>query len=168
MRTTIAGLSLADYYKKYRKDNHSRLIQNERNRLSTPLGRKRQRANAKCHYAKNKEAEKARIQCYRSTLGGKIAIWKWAAKRRGIPWNLTDEFIRKLRPVCHYTGLELTQGIGKPNTFSLDRIDSNLDYSADNVVPCCAVINWMKSDLLVQEFIEMCRLVSKCNSHTTA
>lgn len=35
----------------------------------------------------------------------------------------------------------------------LDRVDSNLGYTKDNVVPCCTVCNKMKSDLTFNEFI---------------
>jgi hypothetical protein len=36
----------------------------------------------------------------------------------------------------------------------LDRIDSNLGYVRSNVVPCCAVCNYMKQELSLSEFLD--------------
>ena len=36
----------------------------------------------------------------------------------------------------------------------LDRLDSSLSHSKDNVVPCCKTCNWMKSSHSLEFFIE--------------
>jgi hypothetical protein len=62
--------------------------------------------------------------------------------------------------ICYYTGIALTNKRNLPNTLSLDRIDSNKGYTKNNVVFCCAKINIMKSDMDVDEFIDLCKKIS--------
>ena len=47
------------------------------------------------------------------------------------------------------------------NSVSVERIDSKIGYTIDNVVLVCNVINRMKSDLPLNLFIEMCHKVSE-------
>ena len=44
---------------------------------------------------------------------------------------------------------------------SVDRIDSNKDYSKDNIQLVGAIINRIKSDLSNDEFTEICNMVTK-------
>ena len=164
MRTFIAGLSVSDYYKKYRKSNKNRLSLNEKNLLARPGTVKMRRAKGRRHYINNCEFEKARNKKYKSSLAGKITQWKSGAKRRGIFWNVTRDEIEKLPLVCHYTGLELTVDTGENNTLSIDRLDSSRGYVSGNIVPCCAPINKMKLALSVEDFINWCVLVAKFRS----
>jgi hypothetical protein len=43
----------------------------------------------------------------------------------------------------------------------IDRVDSNIGYTLENCVPCCEAVNRMKMDLSKEEFIELCREISK-------
>lgn len=42
---------------------------------------------------------------------------------------------------------------GGNDTFSLDRIDSSKGYYRENVVLCCNIVNLMKSDMPINEFL---------------
>lgn len=42
----------------------------------------------------------------------------------------------------------------------LDRFDSALGYTTDNVVPCCGTCNYMKQGLSASEFVERCRRIA--------
>lgn len=78
------------------------------------------------------------------------------AKKRGMPFNLdTDDIIRRTKlGVCEATGLPLDLSIDNVNgraarnpfTPSLDRVDSNLGYTQDNVQVVCLAWNLMKSN----------------------
>ncbi len=41
----------------------------------------------------------------------------------------------------------------------IDRVDNNLDYSADNCVPCCKRCNQAKNDMKIEEFFDLCSRV---------
>lgn len=77
----------------------------------------------------------------------KFSQLKSNAKRRkkkqgGIGFNIAfDEFLRFWKKPCHYCG-EIAE--------SIDRLDSDGPYAINNIVPCCAFCNYLKSDLLTE------------------
>jgi hypothetical protein len=63
---------------------------------------------------------------------------------------------------CSLSGVDLTFGVknnSKTWNASLDRIDSNKNYTEDNVQWVLKKINRMKSDLDQKEFIKLCGLI---------
>lgn len=95
--------------------------------------------------------DKARSQ----TPGGKYIIYKKGANARDLPFDLTfDEFMTFWQADCSYCGDPI-------HTIGIDRVDSNLGYSLDNCVPCCAVCNRIKmahdEDFLFSHIIKMLR-----------
>lgn len=68
---------------------------------------------------------------------------------------------------CVYTKLPLLATANKPNTVSLDRIDSNKGYVTDNVQFVCSAVNKMKSNMTESQFIELCHLVAQNNGVQT-
>lgn len=88
---------------------------------------------------------------------------------RGIDFNLDKDAVYNLfvkqNFKCALTGVDicLPQCITEYNkglyTASLDRIDSNLGYTIDNVQWIHKKLNWMKGALSQQEFIDWCKLV---------
>lgn len=64
---------------------------------------------------------------------------------------------------CIYTGIFLnftTNQGGIGSTASLDRIDSNKDYTKDNVQFVHRDVNKMKMDFSNEYFLYMCRLIA--------
>ena len=59
--------------------------------------------------------------------------------------------------ICTYTGLKLTMSVDA----SLDRIDSALDYTEDNIHFIHKDINRMKSDFSEERFLMLCGLVAE-------
>jgi len=81
------------------------------------------------------------------------------AKTRGISYFLDDEWYywqyKQQDGLCYYTGKEMTFITGKGkhiNTnISVDRIDSNKPYIAENCVLCCLAMNTkMKNDMSLE------------------
>lgn len=67
------------------------------------------------------------------------------AKRRGFKCDITNEqFISYWNSKCEYCYKAILneKGIG------LDRLDNNLGYTPENVVPCCGDCNYIKGDIL--------------------
>lgn len=87
------------------------------------------------------------------------------AKTRGIKVQLTDNEISSLlNSNCYYCGKEKADGI--------DRIDSNKDYTINNIVPCCKVCNMMKNKFSLDTFLEQVnkiyhKLIENKESSTT-
>jgi hypothetical protein len=62
---------------------------------------------------------------------------------------------------CAYSGRRMTLRAGSLATVSIERIDSGVGYTPDNVVLVCQAINRMKSDFTLSEFFELCRDVAQ-------
>lgn len=66
---------------------------------------------------------------------------------------------------CYYTGRIMDLRINSINSLSIDRIDSSKNYSKNNIVLCCSVVNFMKKKSNIQDFIDACIDVAK--NHTS-
>jgi len=105
---------------------------------------------------------------------GEIGGWIWngyrrSAKKRQLSFEIKIkygwELFLKQNRKCALSGVDL---YFSPNTSnrhgtnaSLDRIDSNKGYTIGNVQWVTKKINMAKQDISQNEFIEMCKLVSK-------
>jgi hypothetical protein len=136
-----------------------------------------------CHRKRNKEYKKlhpeiirAQKQRYKergkgakayarsmSKLEFRFRRWEINAKKRGIVWDLTFDDIKDMPMTCFYSEMELTLKPNQLNTISLDRKNSDLGYTKTNVVFASAKINRMKSDMSINDFLMLCKLVTnKC------
>lgn len=99
--------------------------------------------------------------------GGFMSKYKSHAKRRGIPFDVTIEYLNHLyvqqEGKCSLTGLPLSfEHYGYKHEFataSLDRTDSTQGYVPGNVTWVHKDYNFMKQSMSVSEFIEACRRV---------
>lgn len=57
---------------------------------------------------------------------------------------------------CYYSNIEMNVIIGKknPKQISVDRIDSKIGYTENNIVLCCLAMNYCKSDFEETDFLE--------------
>lgn len=80
---------------------------------------------------------------------------KHSASLRGIEFNITfDEFCSFSGSSCYYCGEML-------DCIRLDRVDNNIGYSIENVVPCCKTCNYMKKAQSKADFIGRCKMIAK-------
>jgi len=88
---------------------------------------------------------------------------KKSARERGLEWSISREQVRELtKKPCYYCGIEPRQEIkngyngynGGIKYNGLDRVDNSRGYVIDNVVPCCRVCNFAKSNKSIDEFRE--------------
>lgn len=116
------------------------------------------------HHSVCKECAKAYQKAYRKTErgrevkrdstrnGGRFYTAKRHAYKKGREWTITRaEFYTLVAQACHYCDGKLS-----PTTTGLDRADSSLGYTIDNVVPCCRDCNTMKSNILSKEEMLAC------------
>lgn len=90
--------------------------------------------------------DKARIT-KRSTANGRYTEYKSGAKYRGIEWNLSfEDFSVLWKTPCSYCGSNI-------ETCGIDRIDSNLGYTKENITSSCKQCNQSKMDQSLDDFI---------------
>lgn len=115
---------------------------------------------------KDKISEKNKKRYTNLTLEEKFAqLIKTASKRTTFKCFITVEHLRdawqRQGGLCAYTKLPLSSEAHQLNTVSLDRVDSDKDYTDDNIQLVCVPINRMKLDMTEDRFIELCSLVTK-------
>lgn len=92
-------------------------------------------------------------------------LMKNKAKRRGIEFTISHEFLWKLfqsqNGLCCLSGEVIDLGSSKKDygTASLDRIDSSKGYTKDNVQWVHRTVNFMKQSLKDEELISWCKKI---------
>ena len=85
----------------------------------------------------------------------KYRRYRDGAEKRNLLFDLSEyefyDFISNT--VCYYCGDNYNLGI--------DRIDSNIGYERENIVPCCGTCNIMKREMDLEKFINKCSQISK-------
>jgi hypothetical protein len=101
----------------------------------------------------------ARIEYGESAFNLLLGAYKKGAKKRGLEFSLSKEMFREItKQNCFYCGKEPSQIMSnKCNNGDyiyngIDRIDSNLGYVDNNVVPCCYTCNFMKGSMKYADF----------------
>lgn len=90
------------------------------------------------------------------------------AKTRNIPHEISlDDFIsqyEKQNEICYYSGIKMNI-TGNRYTYgiSLDRKDSSIGYTKENIVFCLYIVNIMKQRMSEKEFVHMCSCIVKHN-----
>ena len=115
------------------------------------------------------EIKKRRISKNHTEITAIILGYKRHAERRGFAWKLDREFVEGLiKQDCVYCGsspsnLKKTKNsMGMGLLYSgIDRVDSKKDYTKDNVVPCCRICNYAKSNMSIAEFKEWAIRIGK-------
>lgn len=86
--------------------------------------------------------------------------YKYNAKKRNYEFLLSKEEFRILTSQnCIYCGIKPLNIIKSKTCYGeyiyngIDRIDNNIGYTTDNVVPCCEICNIMKMALSQEEFL---------------
>lgn len=88
-------------------------------------------------------------------LNSDVALCKYyvykveSSNKRGLDFDLSLSDFKRIvsRKRCFYTGEPLVKVNGKPNTFTLDRLDSGKGYTKDNTVPCAQWVNELNNTL---------------------
>jgi hypothetical protein len=104
-----------------------------------------------------------------STIEGRATVFlrnaKRSAKHRDQEFSLEINDIvdcwEKQEKICAYSGIEMSLEVGKLNTVSIERIDSNIGYTKENTILVCQAINRMKSDFDYEDFYFLCKSVAE-------
>jgi hypothetical protein len=110
----------------------------------------------------------------RSGFNQLLNMYKKNANRRKLEFNISEsEFLNLVQSNCFYCGKKPTNisynhfksstekaiEHGKFIYNGLDRLDNNIGYTIDNVVPCCKTCNTAKMQMTQQEFFDWIKQV---------
>ncbi len=104
-----------------------------------------------------------------STIEGRARVFLQNAKKSAIKRkqvfeleikDIVDCWDKQLQ-ICAYSGRKMTLEAGKPNTVSIERVDSKIGYTKENTILICNTVNRMKSNFDLSEFVSFCKDVSK-------
>lgn len=107
----------------------------------------------------------------RGVINQIILQYKRHAKSRQLDWELTYDQVKEIiQKPCFYCGEEKTNNKITKNCTGylhngIDRVDSKKGYFIDNVVPCCKICNYAKSDMSQKNFIDW---IKKASNHIEA
>ena len=122
----------------------------------------------KCKHEKDKEHRRNYDQ---DTKLYKMLQSRWLgardrANRHNLQFDLTKEFLQELwnkqKGLCALSGIPMTYELDSGRTFtnvSIDRINTNLGYTQDNIQLVCMAVNQMKSDMSLQELYMFCESI---------
>ena len=109
---------------------------------------------------------RAKLPRGQAALNNLYGLTKRNAIKGGKEWELSKtKFAELTKQNCTYCGVKPEQkhGFSYLNGYyfynGLDRIDSSLGYTIENVVPCCGNCNRAKNTLSVSEFIGLIRRI---------
>ena len=100
-----------------------------------------------------------------------IRHYRYNAKTRGLFWALTEnQVVDLMKKDCFYCGNHpssraLDGGHKRAKRMlvcnGLDRLDSSIGYTPENVVPCCGSCNLLKGSKSVVEFLSLIEKISQ-------
>jgi hypothetical protein len=98
---------------------------------------------------------------YRTNVNPRLDALKRAAVTRGIEWQLTDEEAKVMltSPCVYCKHMDLEVRVN-----GIDRLDSNVCYTAENCLPCCKDCNYMKGTYDPKTFIERAKKIAVCDA----
>lgn len=115
--------------------------------------------------ARNEYDEKTRLE---KTLRMRFYAARDRAKKRGLKFELTTEFLKELWEKqdgkCAITKLPMTfiNDEGRIYTnVSIDQIEPNNGYTKENVQLVCMAVNQLKSDFTMNEVLTICESIVK-------
>ncbi len=109
---------------------------------------------------------KHRLNSHRAGKNRVLARYKSMAKKRGLSWNLSNNFaINLFEAECFYCGTKGSMHYTEKNNDwaynGIDRKNNKLGYSESNCVSCCKLCNRTKWTLSDKEFIDLAKTIAK-------
>jgi len=111
----------------------------------------------------SQKCQAARLRERRNTLRGRLNLCLQKARKRNtcsidLEWLLSQW--EKQAGRCYYTGwLMQLSGVTALRP-TIERLNSDVGYTSENVVLACRQANWAKNDYTLVEFLEMCQAVT--------
>ena len=100
----------------------------------------------------------------------KFTRWKMSARKRGIPFDETltskdlIELWEKQKHRCFYSGIPMTfDKNDKLHLVSIDRVDSSIGYTKENIVLCTYAFNSFKFNYDVETIVKFIQEIKNNN-----
>ena len=105
-----------------------------------------------------------------SAISNRITGARQNNKRNNYPFNIDKEYMYSLyqqqKGQCAISGITLQIGKNSPLGLSIDKISPKKGYTKGNVQWLLWAVNRAKGDLDTEEFLDLCRLISRrCNDY---
>lgn len=117
---------------------------------------------------KEKRGRASRLKYGEAARNRVLSTYKHNAKNKNLDFTLTNEEMFELfKGKCHYCGEKPSKVYSNEKFYGefiyngIDRLDSSKGYIKGNVVSCCSVCNYLKSDYTEEEFINIIRKIAK-------
>lgn len=106
--------------------------------------------------SKRQRAPRNYKQEYMKNINPYYGMYHTSAKKRNLEFALdVDEFKEIVYKPCYYCKHQKHDEVN-----GIDRINSNIGYVMNNIVPCCNVCNYAKGSQTIKEFIQHCKKVA--------
>lgn len=127
-----------------RQHNPEKYRERDQKRAATPNRKLYQATRLKAKGPVYAASRKSKFQVPEYSLNYKYHWLKSTAKRRDLAVEFSkEEFIRLIKDApCYYCKAPITMKFGS----GLDRLDSALNYTLSNAVPCCPSCNRIKGE----------------------
>lgn len=126
-----------------------------------PIGYRKKEAEQQAKWREaHPEALKKHLERYNTVVKVKYTTYKRYSEEKGYDFAIdADKFEEIITMDCYYCGLY--RGI---YLNGIDRLDNNIGYLEENIVPACKICNNMKNTLNESTFILMCMHISQINN----
>lgn len=105
--------------------------------------------------------KKTRKHYQDTSIVNKLYEYKKGADKRHLCWYLSNEYAEELfSGDCHYCGISSCERLN-----GIDRKDNDVGYVPANCLSCCSTCNYSKRDMKYEDFIDLCRRISKNFEH---
>ncbi len=114
------------------------------------------------HLGKIKRKESSLKYCIERPFSALLSRCKTNQNKKGfINFDITEEFLKDLyskqNGKCFWSDLEMpidNFGLGELNAISVDRVDSSVGYTKNNIVLCCKFYNLGKGNMDMYNFVK--------------
>jgi hypothetical protein len=84
-------------------------------------------------------------------------------------WNIPVEITfndvigiyNKQEGKCYYSDRQMVPFTHNPCSISIERLDSDIGYTPENIVLCCTMVNYMKQEYEMELFLQFCNDISR-------
>lgn len=118
-----------------------------------------------CFNAASNRSKRNNYKTFERRAAVIMASCRQSSKRRNHTLEIEKQDLidlwYKQKGICYYTKWKMKLAPSKPESVSVERINSGIGYTKKNIVLCCTVVNSMKSSYSKELFLKVCKAVTQ-------